>query len=139
MSHECIVFTSLCICIVLELQKALLDKSSADLEITDDFIHKFSEVIGGRWPLLASLLSFTTAEIEQIKREVTGVLSVKAAAMMARWRERSTPTYGALLEKVSAMLLSECIHWLNFRHPTFHGYCACHDFVGIQANGRTVM
>ena len=89
---------------VLELQKALLDKDNADLEITDDFIHKFSEAIGSRWPLLASLLSFTTAEIEQIKREVTGVPSVKAAAMMARWRERTTPTYGTLLEKVSQKL-----------------------------------
>ena len=71
--------------------------------MTETFIERFSqlEAISSRWPLLASLLSFTTAEIEQIKRTVIGVTSVKAAAMMNRWKERTTATYGTLLYKVS--------------------------------------
>ena len=85
---------------VLKLQSAILSKESSYLDITEDFIQIFAVVIGSMWPLLASLLSFTTAEIEQIKREITGVPSVKAAAMMNRWRERVTATYGALMTKV---------------------------------------
>ena len=85
---------------VLKLQSAILSKESSYLDITEDFVQMFAMVIGSMWPLLASLLSFTTTEIEQIKREVTGVPSVKAAAMMNRWRERATATYGALMTKV---------------------------------------
>ncbi len=73
------------------------------MELTQDFLSQFSEVIGSRWPLLASLLSFSTAEIEEIKRGVTGVPSIKAAAMLSRWREKQspTPTYGLLKCKVT--------------------------------------
>ena len=85
----------------MDVQRTLQNKQNADTEITDEFIKKFTTVIGSMWPLLASLLSFTTAEIEQIKREVTGVPSVKAAAMMNKWRERATATYGTLMIKVA--------------------------------------
>ena len=90
----------------LEVQSVLLDEANADVKITENFIEKFSklESINGRWPLLASLLSFTTAEIEQLKKEVIGVPSVKAAAMMNRWKERTNATYGSLLTKVNGVL-----------------------------------
>ena len=80
-----------------------MDENQTDVEITEDFIDTFTrcDAINIRWQLLASLLSSTTAEIEQIKRDVIGVPSVKAAAMMNRWRERTTATYGILLSKVS--------------------------------------
>ena len=92
--------------IAVDLQRTLRNKQNADTEITDEFIKTFTTVIGSMWPLLASLLSFTTAEIEQIKKEVTGVPSVKAAAMMNRWREKATATYGTLMIKVFL-----CIHY----------------------------
>ena len=84
----------------MELQQALLDETNANEPITEDYITKFSMVIEDHWLVLASLLSFTTAEIEEIKRGVTGVPSVKAAAMMNKWRIRSRPTYGVLKSKV---------------------------------------
>ncbi len=61
---------------------------------------KSSLTISHCWPLLASLLSFTTAEIDQIKRGFTGEPSVKAAAMLNSWREKTSPTYIMLREKV---------------------------------------
>ena len=81
----------------------LHNKELIDTEITDEFIEKFAAVIGSMWPLLASLLSFTTDEIEQIKRTVTGVPTVKAAAMMKKWRDEFTATYGILTDKVKCV------------------------------------
>ena len=80
----------------------------SDEELSEEFILTFSRVLENHWPLLATILSFTTDEIEQIKREVTGVPSVKAAVMMRRWREKSSSTYkatyGLLKSKVSCIL-----------------------------------
>ncbi len=88
---------------MLYIQDTLLSEASADQEITEEFSTKFSEEIGSRWPLLASLLSFTTTEIEDIKKGVIGEPSVKAAAMMGRWREKLSPkpTYRLLKHKVA--------------------------------------
>ena len=83
----------------------LQSEDNADTEITDEFIEKFAAVVGSMWPVLASLLSFTTAEIEQIKRNITSTVptpTVKAyaAAMLKKWRDRTTATYGILTDKV---------------------------------------
>ena len=94
--------------IAVDIQRTLQNKQNADTKITDEFIKKFTTVIGSMWPLLACFLSFTTAEIEQIKREVTGVPSVKATDMMNKWRERATATYGTLMIKVANL----CIYFI---------------------------
>ncbi len=86
---------------VVEVQRALLDDDCSSSLVSEDFIDDFSKVASHCWPLLASLLSFSTAEIDQIKRGVTGVPSVKAAAMLNSWREKTSPTYLTLREKVS--------------------------------------
>ena len=83
----------------------LQSEDNADTEITDEFIEKFAAVVGSMWPVLASLLSFTTAEIEQIKRNITSTVptpTVKAyaAAMLKKWRDGTTATYGILTDKV---------------------------------------
>ena len=83
-----------------EVSRVLQNSEIADTEITDEFIEKFTIVVGSMWPLLASLLSFTTDEIWQVKNNVTGVPSVKAAAMMKKWRDKTTATYGILTNKV---------------------------------------
>ena len=88
--------------VVHNVQKAILNEEAADSLVSEDFVQTFATVIDSKWPLIASLLSFTTAEIEQIKREVTGVPSVKAATtMMNKWRERATATYSSIMTKVS--------------------------------------
>ena len=83
-----------------EVMRMLQNLEIADTEITDEFIDKFAVVLGSRWPLLASLLSFTTDEIWQITTTVHGVPSVKAAAMMKKWRGKASATYGILNDKV---------------------------------------
>ena len=95
----------------MELKRILQNKENADAVITDEFIEKFAAVIGSMWPVLATLLSFTTAEIEQIKRKITSTVptpTVKAyaAAMLKKWRDGATATYGILTNKVKVV----CIH-----------------------------
>ena len=101
---------------VLKLEKVLTNENQADVEITEDFIDTLTryDPISSRWPLLASLLSFNTAEIEQIKREVVGIPSVKAAAMMNRWKERTIATYGTFLSKVS-QFSTRCLQENKYR------------------------
>ena len=94
------MFTAILFILAKELQQILLNKDNSDSKVTEEFVKNFALVLGSMWPLLASLLSFTTAEIEQIKREVTGVPSVKAAAMMNRWMKGVTATYSILMTKV---------------------------------------
>ena len=89
----------------MDVQQSLLNKKNANSEITEEFIETFAALINCRWPLLASLLSFTTSEIECIKREVTGMPPVKAAAMLGKWKERTIGTYGVLRTKVANCLL----------------------------------
>ena len=86
----------------------LQNAETADIEITDEFIEKFAVVLGSRWPLLASLLSFTTDEIWQITTTVHGVPSVKAAAMMKRWRDNASATFGILTDKVHKTCMVTC-------------------------------
>ena len=86
---------------VLDIQATLLHKNNADVTITEEFVEKFTQLkaINSRWPLLASLFSYTTSEIEQIKRDVIGDPSVRAAAMMNKLMKKGA-TYGTLLAKV---------------------------------------
>ena len=90
----------------------LRNSEIADTEITDEFIEKFAVVLGSRWPLLASLLSFTTDEIWQITNNVIGKPSVKAAAMMKKWRGKASATYGILNDKVNMATFIVCYVWL---------------------------
>ena len=80
--------------------RMLRNAETADTEITDEFIDRFAIVLGSRWPLFASLLSFTTDEIWQITNNVIGKPSVKAATMMKRWRDNASATFGILTDKV---------------------------------------
>ena len=38
----------------------------------EQFVREFAGVVGSRWPSLATVLSFTTEEIEEVKRDITG-------------------------------------------------------------------
>ena len=93
-----------------EVSGMLQNSEIAYTEITDEFIDKFAVVLGSRWPLLASLLSFTTDEIWQITNNVIGKPSVKAAAMMKKWRGKASATYGMLSDKVNRGYFYS---WLN--------------------------
>ena len=54
--------------------------------VDDEFLREFAEVVGDQWPSLASLLSFPTADVEQMKREVVGTPAEQALHMLRAWR-----------------------------------------------------
>jgi len=64
------------------LQKKLLDPDNTTTTVHDDFLREFAEVVGGRWPSLASILSFSTADVEQMKTEVVGTPAEQALHML---------------------------------------------------------
>ena len=107
-----------------EVSRVLQNSEIADTEITDEFIEKFAIVVGSIWPLLASLLCFTTDEIWQIKKNVTGVPSVKAAAMMKKWRDKATATYGNLTDKVNLVTYNHTGHALYYVFLCAVNWCA---------------
>jgi len=68
------------------LQKKLLDPDNTTTTVHDDFLREFAEVVGGRWPSLASILSFSTADVEQMKTEVVGTPAEQALHMLRVWK-----------------------------------------------------
>ena len=82
------------------LQQQLLDKDKTNMKMDGIFPQMFSEVVGGKWPSLASLLSFTAAEVQELSEEQSPALT-----MLQKWREASQPTYSSLLGLLQAPFL----------------------------------
>ena len=81
----------------MPLQEKLLDPKNTATAVDDEFLRELAVVVGDRWPSLASLLSFPTADVEQMKREVVGTPAEQALHMLRTWRRRSREmTYGGL-------------------------------------------
>jgi len=95
------------------LQKKLLDPDNTTTTTTvhDDFLREFAVVVGGRWPSLASILSFSTANVEQMKTEVVGTPAEQVLHMLRVWKRGSREaTYGGLcawLKRISLFGLAQ--------------------------------
>ena len=70
---------------------------------------EFAEVVGERWPSLASLLGFSFADAERIKRTVAGAHKEQALQMLREWRRREGEegTYGKLKDNLKTVPLLE--------------------------------
>ena len=75
----------------VDLQRKLLDPSRANCELDGDTLQQLADVIGDRWASIASLLSFTTAEIDQIRSE-----DCPAQAMLQKLKEKEILTHEQL-------------------------------------------
>lgn len=84
----------------VSLQQQLLDKDIANKEIDDIFLRKFSELVGGKWHSLASLFSFTAAEVEKLVEEMNPALTI-----LQKWRSATRPTYSVLMGLLQAPFL----------------------------------
>ena len=86
----------------MALQEKLLEPENTSDFVTDDFLREFAAVVASKWPSLASLLSFSTAEIEtDIIRDPTE----QALYMLRAWRRRGDATYGGLRGKLKTISL----------------------------------
>ena len=89
----------------MPLQEKLLDPENTATAVDDEFLREFAVVVGDRWPSLASLLSFTTADVEQMKTEVVGTPAEQALHMLRAWRRSREGTYGGLGARLKSISL----------------------------------
>ena len=106
------------------LQKQLLDPDNTTTTVHDDFLREFAEVVGGRWPSLASILSFSTADVEEMKTEVVGTPAEQALHMLRVWKRGSREaTYGGLctwLKRISLFELDTMFVYAPTRPSQYH-------------------
>ena len=79
-------FLFLILCADVPLQEKLVDSENTATAIDDEFLRECAVVVGDRWPSLAFLLSFPTADVGKLKREVVGTPAEQALHMLRAWR-----------------------------------------------------
>ena len=84
----------------VDLQRKLLDPSRSNCELDDDTLQQLADTISDKWVSLAPLLSFTTANIEQIKSE-----DCPAQAMLQKLKEKGTLTHEQLCSRLQTISL----------------------------------
>ena len=84
----------------IDLQKKLLDPSRANCELDDDTLQQLADTVGDKWASIAPLLSFTTAEIEQIMSE-----DCPAQAMLQKLTEKGILTHEQLCSRLQTISL----------------------------------
>ena len=89
------------------LQKKLIETHYSNVKPDNDFLCSFATVVGKNWPSLASLLSLSASDIEEIKRESgrTTTHTEQALQMLKMWSSRMEATYGYLYSKLETIPL----------------------------------
>ena len=85
----------------VDLERKLLDPKLASCELDEDILQQLADVIGDKWASIASLLSFSTADIEQIRTE-----DCPAQTMLQKLKEKGIVTHEQLcrqLQKISLL------------------------------------
>ena len=80
--------------VTLSILEKLVESQYSDKKPDDDFLRSFARVIGNYWPFLASLLSLTAEDVEEIKIRLPE--ADRALQMLRKWSTRSEATYGQL-------------------------------------------
>ena len=88
----------------VDLQRKLLDPSRASCELDDDTLQQLADTISDKWASIAPLLSFTTAEIEQIRCE-----DCPAQAMLQKLKEKGILTHEQLCSHLRTITLLKSI------------------------------
>ena len=95
--------------VIITLQEKLLDPQYSSQKPDNVFLQSFAEVVGNRWPSLASLLFLSPSDIGQIKMEKERVSQAKQALhMLRKWNSRENASYGQLLESLKTVPLFRC-------------------------------
>ena len=84
----------------VDLQRKLLDPSHASCELDADTLQQLIDAIGDKWASIAPLLSFTTAEIEQIRSE-----DCPTQAMLQKLKDKGTLTHEQLCRHLQTISL----------------------------------
>ncbi len=88
------------------MQRKLLEPEFQCMRPDDEFLQSLSEVIGSKWPYLATLLSLNSGNIEELREEGEGLSQVDRALMMLKkWSSQEGAAYGQLFEKLKPVSL----------------------------------
>ena len=71
-----------------------------DLKPDKRFLELLAGEVGSKWPSLASALSLTSSEVEEVKKKHSHALQ-----MLQKWVEREDATYGQLCHKLKSIPL----------------------------------
>ena len=88
----------------MQLQKKLLEPCNYDLKPDKEFLSAFAGVVGSKWPSLATTLSLSEGEIEEVKKESLSQQD-HAFLMLNKWASREDATYGQLCLKLKKIFL----------------------------------
>ena len=88
---------------MVEIQKKLTETDLAHCKPDDDFLESFADMVGGLWCSLATLLSISPCDIEEIHsgRE-------KALQVLKKWQLSPEATYGQLKQKLQTISIFHC-------------------------------
>ena len=87
----------------VQLQETLLSPEQQDLKPDQQFLVLLAGEVGSKWPSLASALSLTSSEVEEVKKKHSHL--DHALQMLQKWVEREDATYGQLCHKLKSIPL----------------------------------
>ena len=82
----------------VDLQRKLLDPSRSSCELDNDTLQQLADLIGDKWASIAPLLSFTTAEMEEIRCE-----DCPARAMLQKLKDKGILTHEQLRNRLQTI------------------------------------
>ena len=83
-----------------------MDPYNHDLKPDKEFLSAFADVVGSKWPSLATTLSLSEDEIKEMKRDSESLFRQDHAfLMLSRWASREDATYGQLCLKLKKISL----------------------------------
>ena len=90
----------------VDLQKKLLDQQNHHLKPDAEFLQSFANVVGSKWPSLASSLCLSGDEIANVKEELEGLTQQDCALkMLKKWSAKENATYGQLYQLLKTIPL----------------------------------
>ena len=95
----------------VDLERKLLDPSLANCELDEDTLQQLVDTIGDKRASIASLPSFSTAEIEQIRKEKR-----PAQAMLQKLKEKGILTHEELRNRLQTISLLNPTIWVWSQH-----------------------
>ena len=90
--------------VAIQLQQKLLDPQNHGLTPDVEFLGAFAGVVGSKWPSLATTLSLSENEIEEVKREGHSQ-EEHALQMLKVWASREDATFDQLCTKLKTISL----------------------------------
>ena len=90
----------------IQLQRALLDPEKQSLKPDEEFLELLAGVVTSECPSLASILSLTSCEMEEVEKNRKQLSqSELSLQMLKKWSTREEATYGQLLHKLKTFTL----------------------------------